>query len=200
MGKAFTSEEKEQIRIRILEAGVKLFHENNVKALSISEITKRAGISQGGFYSFYKNKDDLIMAIMDYRSRQKYALAEKTFGESLKDPRGYLAQLILFYLKDLQQKGRRSQLYKDSFTLFLERWEKTDSLSDPSPEFLEKLQTYWDENGIKAHIDIPGMVDVLSGATLLFCFADKMEEQAFDRIIKVYLDAEIKEFIRLGER
>ena len=54
MAKAFSEEDKEQIKIRIMETALDLFHDKGTKSLSIQELTKRVGIAQGSFYSFWK--------------------------------------------------------------------------------------------------------------------------------------------------
>ena len=49
MGRAFSEEERAEIKIALMESALELFHEQGKKSLSIRELTKRAGISQGGF-------------------------------------------------------------------------------------------------------------------------------------------------------
>ena len=55
MAKAFTEQERIQIKEKILETALDLFHDKGTKALSIAELTKRAGIAQGSFYNFWRN-------------------------------------------------------------------------------------------------------------------------------------------------
>ena len=75
MGKAYTEEERENIRVRLLEEALNLYHDDNVKALNIRELTGRVGISLGCFYSFYKDKDAMILDIVRYRGLQKIDIA-----------------------------------------------------------------------------------------------------------------------------
>ena len=53
MAKAFTEQERIQIKEKILETALDLFHDKGTKALSIAELTKRAGIAQGSFYNLF---------------------------------------------------------------------------------------------------------------------------------------------------
>ncbi len=71
MGKAFSEEERNQKKIALMEAALELFHESGTKSLSIRELTKRAGISQGGFYTFWEDKDALVLDVLKYRAAQK---------------------------------------------------------------------------------------------------------------------------------
>ncbi len=45
---------------KIYEVAVKLFEENGVDQTSVNEIVKKAGISKGNFYIYYKSKFSLI--------------------------------------------------------------------------------------------------------------------------------------------
>ena len=91
MGKAFSEDEREAIRIKLLESAMDLFHENGKKSLSIRELTRRAGISQGGFYTFWEDKDALILDLIRYRVSQKLEAIVPHFAESLDSPREFLA-------------------------------------------------------------------------------------------------------------
>lgn len=44
----------------ILTSAAKLFRENGVKAVSVDEIVKNAGVAKGTFYLYFKTKDDLL--------------------------------------------------------------------------------------------------------------------------------------------
>ena len=82
MGKAFSEEEKENIKEAIMETALELFHDNGTKSLSISVLTKRVGIAQGSFYNFWKDKDSLIIDLAAYRSGQKLKALEEKFSSS----------------------------------------------------------------------------------------------------------------------
>ena len=77
MAKAFNEEEKLEIKQKMMDIALLLFHESGTKGLSIKELTSRTGIAQGSFYNFWKDKDALILDVMQYRSAQKLAVVEK---------------------------------------------------------------------------------------------------------------------------
>ena len=56
MTRAFTEEEKLEIKKKIMETALDLFHDKGTKSLSIAELTRRVGIGQGTFY-FGKTKN-----------------------------------------------------------------------------------------------------------------------------------------------
>ena len=66
---------------RILAAATRIFSEYGYKGASMRMIAKRAEISVGGLYLYYKNKDDLYLTLMQSRLDD---LMAKT-REALKD-------------------------------------------------------------------------------------------------------------------
>ncbi len=47
-------------RTRILDAAGRLFREHGFDGVSVSEVMQAAGLTHGGFYGYFKSKDDLI--------------------------------------------------------------------------------------------------------------------------------------------
>jgi len=56
---------KSQKRLLILNSALEIFAENGYHASSIQMISKKAGISKGLMYSYFKNKEDLLRAIIN---------------------------------------------------------------------------------------------------------------------------------------
>ena len=61
MGKAFTDKERADVQGNLRRIGLKLFAEKGIKGVSIRDLTSEADIAQGGFYSFYKDKEDFLI-------------------------------------------------------------------------------------------------------------------------------------------
>jgi AcrR family transcriptional regulator len=66
---------------RILTAAIKIFSEYGYKGTSMRMIARRANISVGGLYLYFKSKDDLYLTLIKTRLED---LADKT-REALKD-------------------------------------------------------------------------------------------------------------------
>ncbi len=49
----------------IVDAGLALFLEHGLEAVTIDDITKRAGIAKGGFYRYFEDKAELVRAIVE---------------------------------------------------------------------------------------------------------------------------------------
>lgn len=198
MPKAFSEEEKEHIKNQILETAVELFHDKGTKSINIQELTRRAGIAQGSFYSFWKDKDALIMDVMLYRSRQKLDIAEKEFEASLHDPIGFLSESIYRYSMDLLNKCREQPVYSQSFAIL----SRSNSLSENRvgaiyKEFLSKLATYWVEHNAVQSVNVQGLINVITACPVLLSNAGQFDPEYFDEIFKSFLQSTIRNYITL---
>ncbi len=198
MPKAFSEEEKEQIKNQILETAVELFHDKGTKSINIQELTRRAGIAQGSFYSFWKDKDALVMDVMLYRSRQKLDIAEKEFEASLHDPIGFLSESIYRYSMDLLNKCREQPVYSQSFAIL----SRSNSLSENRvgaiyKEFLSKLAAYWIEHRAVQSVDVQGLINVITACPVLLSNAEQFDPEYFDEIFKSFLQSTIQNYITL---
>lgn len=54
---------KENVRSRVLEAAKESFQEKGYSKTPITEIMKKAGVSNGTLYHFFKNKEDILLHI-----------------------------------------------------------------------------------------------------------------------------------------
>lgn len=82
-------------RQQILQAAIEIFGRSNFDDASISEIARRAGVSEGTIYQYFKNKQDLFFSI----AREK----TKTFSAQL--------DLYLKGVTDAREKIRKFAWY-----------------------------------------------------------------------------------------
>ncbi|NUO71572.1 MAG: TetR/AcrR family transcriptional regulator [Frateuria sp.] len=65
----YTAEHKRSTRARIVQSARELFNRKGFVEVSIDQIMARAGLTRGGFYSHFSNKEELFVeAIMAYRN------------------------------------------------------------------------------------------------------------------------------------
>lgn len=198
MAKAFSEEEKEQIKIRIMETALDLFHDKGTKSLSIQELTKRVGIAQGSFYSFWKDKDALVLDVMHFRAQQKLNLLEQRFPVSLPDPVGFLTEIIYVNSMDLMHKGQNQPVYSQSFAILSRVNVDTENRFGVVYQyFLEKLAFYWKEHGAVRNVDVRGLVNVFAGSFVLFSNSVQFDPEYFDQILKAFIEDNVKRFITL---
>lgn len=64
----FSEEEKEAIRIQMLEVGFPLLKQYGMTHTSVSKITKAVGIAVGTFYNFWKSKEEYMAELIQYHA------------------------------------------------------------------------------------------------------------------------------------
>jgi TetR/AcrR family transcriptional repressor of nem operon len=89
---------KERTRARILTEAAKAMREHGHEGIGVAELMKRAGLTHGGFYAHFKNRDDLVAAAVDRMFDDSRAMVARHFRPG--DPRGSLIALIDYYLSD----------------------------------------------------------------------------------------------------
>lgn len=197
MAKAFSEEEKELIKTKIMETALDLFHDKGTKALSIQELTRRVGIAQGSFYNFWKDKDALVLDVMRYHSKQKLEIVEQRFDESLKNPVGFLTQIIYVNSMDLMKKGEEQPVYSQSFAILSRAdLEAENRVGVVYRDFIEKLAAYWKEHGVVKEVDVQGLVNVFTGSFVLFANAVQFDREYFEKIFRIFIENTVSEFIQ----
>jgi TetR/AcrR family transcriptional repressor of nem operon len=91
-----TREQVTENRQTILDAAGRLFRERGFDAVTVAEVMNAAGLTHGGFYGYFKSKDDLIAE----------ALAETLTGNRER-PSGDFAAYVAAYLSRTHRDDRR---------------------------------------------------------------------------------------------
>ena len=73
MPKIFSSEDRELIRKKMLEAGITLLGHKRYKNISVEEISAAVGVAKGTFYNFFPSKEKYFYEIMHYIKEQNRA-------------------------------------------------------------------------------------------------------------------------------
>ena len=68
---------KEEKRDYLLKVGERLFSDYGYKQVSIEDVVEQAGISTGGFYKFFKSKEDFYKIIIDDLEKRGIQEADK---------------------------------------------------------------------------------------------------------------------------
>ena len=198
MSKAFSEDEKLNIKQKMIEVAIEIFHESGTKGLSIKELTKRAGIAQGSFYNFWKDKDALIMDVMQYRLSQKLEIAKQSFDESLENPVKFLVDIIYEHSIDLKEKYKKKPIYAQALNMLSKKTEnRVYEANSLYTDFINKLAEYWKEQNAVKDVDEKGLINAFTGSFLLFSNYYKFEEEYFNDILKVFISAVVKRYIEL---
>jgi len=80
-------------RDKIVQAADQLFYVNGYNQTSFSDIAEETGIPRGNFYYYFKTKDDILTAVLDYRSGLINEMLESCEQHST-EPREQLLYLV----------------------------------------------------------------------------------------------------------
>jgi TetR/AcrR family transcriptional regulator, transcriptional repressor for nem operon len=87
-------------RERILEAAVGLFYANGYSATGVAEILKKAEVNSGSFYFFFKSKEELLLAVLDWYLENLDPILIRPVYEATSDP----IERVFALLDDYRQK------------------------------------------------------------------------------------------------
>lgn len=68
--RVFSEEEKEDLKLQMLEAGFPLLKEYGMTHTSVSRITEAAGIGVSTFYNFFKSKEAYMYELIQYHRKK----------------------------------------------------------------------------------------------------------------------------------
>lgn len=89
------SAHKARVRERILDEAAAALRAGGTEGLSVANLMKRAGLTHGGFYAHFENRDDLVAHAIDRMFRDSSALLERYLGEEAD-----LDGLVDYYLSE----------------------------------------------------------------------------------------------------
>lgn len=92
---------KKRTRSRILDEAANAMRELGHEGIGVASLMKRAGLTHGGFYAHFKDRDDLVAAALDRMFEDSRAMVERC--TKVGDPRASLAALIDYYLSDVHR-------------------------------------------------------------------------------------------------
>src|ERR1700756_183196 len=89
--------QKSSSRDRIIEAAVWLFYGNGYNATGVAEILKKAKVNSGSFYFFFKSKEELLMAVLDWYLENLEPILIRPIYEATNDPIERIFELLEGY-------------------------------------------------------------------------------------------------------
>jgi len=86
-------------RDKIVQAADQLFYVNGYNQTSFSDIAEETGIPRGNFYYYFKTKDDILTAVLDYRSHLIEEML-KACEQHSAEPREQLIYLVEVLIRE----------------------------------------------------------------------------------------------------
>ena len=119
-------EQKMDLKKKIMESAWELFQQKGYTATTVTEIIEKAGTSKGGFYYYFKAKDELLNSLyhfFDREYRKYYQSMDKSLNHIMQLK--LLNQYVFYFMEgnvkvDLLAELYRSQLARKKQTHFLD--------------------------------------------------------------------------------
>lgn len=186
-----SKEEAEKTRQAILEAALDVFSEKGFAKTTFDEIALKAGFTKGAIYWYFRNKADLVSAlIVEYVQRKKNEI-EKTLprGNSLED----LLQYFIIWAQTGKDDARFAKFHR--FILCQMEWSETlidkveKNIIETKNFHLEKINkvlVQCQENGeLKDDVDIKKVQHIIMSdymGIIFSCLSKRFEYDAVDMV------------------
>ena len=95
---------------RILEASVCVFADQGFHQSTVSRIARKAGVADGTIYLYFKNKEDILVQIFNYKTKQIFEKFREVVG-SADTPVEKLRYLIRCHLQEFQKDKNLAVVY-----------------------------------------------------------------------------------------
>lgn len=202
MAKAFTQEERAEIQEKLRKEGLRLFKEKGLKKVSVRELTRAAGIAQGGFYSFYDSKEALLLDCVNKRITEKIKafmdMPAEQYPNAIQNPISFLAES--FYVTGMHLKDNLvfNNLISDSVNILLGSRENLEENSVRIiKDLLIHLMAWWESHGLKVTVDTEGLRAFMKAAAVLFMNEEVIGKQYFPEIYRSFVDENTKRYFQV---
>ncbi|MBQ8087472.1 MAG: TetR/AcrR family transcriptional regulator [Clostridia bacterium] len=197
MGKAFSVEERDDILVRLREIGLRLYAQKGVRGVSVREVTAQAGIAQGSFYSFYRDKEDFLFDLLDWRVQQKLSAMRADLSKSLSDPMNYL-------IDGFVREGLRlthNLVFDQKISGTLELFDRMDASARERilghyERHFEILFDFWRAQGLLVSANVPLLRALLFSAGVLIVNASRIGEY-FPAIYRAHCEGGIRSAVSI---
>lgn len=160
-----TKEDTEQTRQAILDSALQTFYEKGFSRTTFDEIAKRINLTKGAVYWHFRNKTDLISALIKQKISEQDRNYPETMSESLSDLRDAVINRAVSIEKDAD--FRRFLFFiiyrmEWSVAIFERVWAEIGELCElPEKRLYDALIRIQKNGEIKPDVDIAVLQEVL---------------------------------------
>ncbi|MRS27250.1 TetR/AcrR family transcriptional regulator [Bacillus sp. RIT694] len=134
---------------KLLHAGYTIFIQNGFQKTTITQIIKHAETGYGTAYVYFKNKDDLLIILMEDVMNQFYDIAERSFSPQTKEEAHKMIQNQVRAFLQLAEKERAIlQVVQEAIGLSKEIRQKWDEIRERFINSIAQDITYSQEGGL----------------------------------------------------
>lgn len=120
-----TKQEAEQTKKKLLDTALKEFLETGYSESRLEDIAVKAGVTRGGLYWHFKNKEDLLDSLIRQKDIESVKIADEIAGSDA-EPFEKLKKLVLLNFPDLPGVKKEKNFVKLKVELYKHFNEKGD--------------------------------------------------------------------------
>ncbi|PJZ18147.1 TetR family transcriptional regulator, partial [Bacillus cereus] len=116
---------------KLLHSGYTIFILNGFQKTTITQIIKHAETGYGTAYVYFKNKDDLLIVLMEDVMNQFYDIAERSFSPQTKEEaRNMIQNQVRAFLQLAEKERAILQVVEEAIGLSKEIRQKWDEIRE----------------------------------------------------------------------
>lgn len=172
MGRPYTEEERAELMIKIKEIAAIMFMQQGFKDFRIQQLTQQVGISLGGFYTFYKDKEALYDEILrDEKNRIRKKILT-IIEEENQTPKVFFTDLANVLL----DKTATNKFYTNEYSSLLETlvWNDDPINAEDNLHFIRKIRKIWENKGIAISASDEELAAAVATLAILCTHKDKI--------------------------
>lgn len=191
MPKIFTEQEREIIRNKLLDAGIKALSVKHYRDIKVDEIASAIGIAKGTFYNFFQSKEIFFYEIIQTIKEKNRISLRELFDNNIPLEKDISA---LLYHRYTQIKTVYDYFSPEEMKLIVRKLPQSD-LHDDSVEFARQIcEHFAPENNEKEYAVIVAMCNILGLAASNKSIFETIE--AYESAVSIFCDAIAKHICR----
>jgi TetR/AcrR family acrAB operon transcriptional repressor len=201
-----TKEEAQATREGILDAALTCFHENGVAGTSLAAIGERAGYSRGAVYWHFKNKTEVLEAMINRERIPFIKRLRRTYSPHRNTPILDLRSAMLISLSELANDPRlrdmmeimlRNDLSAESQAM---QQLQHDSIEEEMAIFRRALERAGELGQLRGGVDVTVVSRILHAGLTGVLYSAMMQPQRFEleRDSRETMDALLSYYVQPG--
>ncbi len=178
--KIFTLQEREEAKIKMLDAGFELIKKHGMTHASVEKVTEAVGLGKSTFYNFFPSKEMFVCEIIKYqRDRAKESFMD-TLGER---ERMTTAEAKEFLRKIIFSKDSIYQYLTDEDQARLKAALPPDYRINPDTENMVMNSLFGHMEGVRKDIDFKVAANLIKIMALAMFNQDSLHADALGRTL-----------------
>ena len=183
--RVFSEEEKNEIRKKMLEAGMSLIREYGLTHTSVTKITKEAGIGKSTFYNFYESKELFVVELIRYERKKTMGMIEKLLAGRPKMTKKEGMELLrqVIYHQDSIYQYLTEEDVKTLYPVMEKSGLIADDLNSDTPQYLLSIM-----EGVRGDVDPKVFVNFLRMMAICVAQKDALHQDVLNQNIDMIFD------------